>query len=111
MTSSDNQSPRLSIARTLLEDAALVVAGPREREYGDKTTNHDRIAALWSYWFNERGKPVEISAYDVAICMMLLKVARLMHSPGHADSHLDIAGYAACAHEIAASMSEGGDAL
>jgi hypothetical protein len=33
--------------------------------------------------------------------MMLVKVARLMHSPGHQDSHIDIAGYASVLEEIA----------
>jgi hypothetical protein len=32
-----------------------------------------------------------------------LKVARLMHTPGHVDSWVDIAGYAACGADVAAS--------
>ena len=43
----------------------------------------------------------EIHPYDVAMMMMLVKVARLMHSPGHQDSHIDLAGYASILEEIA----------
>jgi hypothetical protein len=32
--------------------------------------------------------------------MLLLKIARLMHSPGHQDSHIDIAGYASILEEV-----------
>ena len=41
----------------------------------------------------------EITAHDVAICMALVKVARLMHQHKK-DSYLDMAAYAAIAGEI-----------
>jgi hypothetical protein len=41
-----------------------------------------------------------ITPYDVATMMLMVKLARLMQSPGHQDSHIDIAGYAACMEEI-----------
>ena len=70
--------------------------------------NHKRIADLWNIWFDETRKGdnflaecQEIAPYDVAMMMLLLKVARLMHSPGHQDSHIDIAGYASILEEIA----------
>jgi hypothetical protein len=40
-----------------------------------------------------------ISAHDVAICMLLVKVARLKHRPTE-DCYIDMAGYAAIAGEI-----------
>jgi hypothetical protein len=63
-------------------------------------------------WLNERTRTwavegddgpaeFEITPYDVAMMMLLVKVARLMHSPGHQDSHIDIAGYASISEEIA----------
>jgi hypothetical protein len=82
----------------MLRHAASLVGGQRAKDYGDKTENHQRIADLWNYWLDSKfGK---ITAYDVAIMMLLLKVARLMHTPGHSDSHVDIAGYASIAEEI-----------
>jgi hypothetical protein len=93
-------------ADELLAKAAEIVGGQRAIDYGDKYVNHSRIAALWNMWLTERESSddddcfAEVSAYDVAVMMMLVKVARLMHSPGHTDSHLDIAGYAAVMEDI-----------
>ena len=81
-------------SREYLEQAIKIVRGPRERDYGDKVTNHENIAKLWSAFLDH-----EISAHNVAICMMLVKVARLKHRPTE-DCYLDMAGYAAIAGEI-----------
>ena len=81
-------------SREYLEKTIKVVRGPRERDYGDKTTNHENIAKLWSAFLD-----YEISAHNVAICMMLVKVARLKHRPTE-DCYIDMAGYAAIAGEI-----------
>lgn len=99
-------------AEEMLHSATKAVVGPRAEDYGDKYTNHTRIAKLWTMWLNERTRTwatedndeptdVEITAYDAAMMMLLVKVARLMHSPGHQDSHIDIAGYASISEEIA----------
>ena len=90
------------ISEDMLRHAASLVGGQRAKDYGDKTENHQRIADLWNYWL----RTVHITAYDVAIMMLLLKVARLMHTPGHSDSHVDIAGYAAIAEEISRTMEK-----
>lgn len=55
----------------------------------------DEIAALWSVYL---GHP--IIGEDVAMMMILLKVARVMKCVSIDDSLVDIAGYAACAAEI-----------
>lgn len=89
------------ISKDMLLKAAGLVGGDRAKDYGDITSLHHRIAGLWNYWLDHQGGMVELRAYDVAIMMLLLKVARLIHSPGHSDSHIDIAGYAAVAEEIA----------
>tara|TARA_R100001377_G_scaffold14396_1_gene7340 strand:+ start:30 stop:317 length:288 start_codon:yes stop_codon:yes gene_type:complete len=81
-------------SRDYLESAVKILMGPRERDYGDKTKNHENIAKLWSAFLDH-----EISAHNVAICMMLVKVARLKHRPTE-DCYLDMAGYAAIAGEI-----------
>lgn len=92
-------------ASEMLEHAAALVGGQRAQDYGDKTINHQRIADLWNAWLHEsrvsNGPSGDITAYDVAMMMLMVKVARLMHSPGHQDSHVDIAGYAAILEEIA----------
>ena len=50
--------------------------------------------SLWSAYLD-----YNISAHDVAICMLLVKVARLKHRPT-TDCYIDMAGYAAIAGEI-----------
>jgi len=81
-------------AAPFLDKVKEIVSGPREKEYGDKTANHNWIATLWNFWLQQRPQQEYLSAYDVAMMMLLVKIARLMQTPGHQDSHIDIAGYA-----------------
>jgi hypothetical protein len=53
------------------------------------------IAQRWSITL---GQPV--TAAQVVLCLIDLKLARLRHDPAHADSILDIAGYAAVLQEV-----------
>ena len=46
----------------------------------------------------------EITPVDVAQMMILLKVARAKGNQKHQDNWIDVAGYAACAGEIAAEI-------
>ena len=80
--------------REYLDTAARIVTGQRQYDYGDKYQNHENIAKLWSAYLD-----FNISAHDVAICMMLVKVARLKHRTTE-DGYIDMAGYAAIAGEI-----------
>jgi hypothetical protein len=82
----------------VLEDALAAVNGERNQSYSEPEDNFGRTAQLWSAYLT-----VDITAVDVAVLMVLLKVARLMHTPGHVDSWVDIAGYAACGADVAAS--------
>jgi len=77
-----------------LDKALKIVQGQRQFEYGDKYQNHDNIAKLWSTFLDYK-----ISPHDVAICMLLVKVARLKHRKTE-DCYVDMAGYAAIAGEI-----------
>ncbi|AXQ65190.1 hypothetical protein SEA_SCHMIDT_71 [Gordonia phage Schmidt] len=82
----------------ILAKAAELVAGDRAKDYGDARTNHQRIADLWSVVLGKRVEP-----HEVAACMVLLKVARLVETPDHLDSWVDMAGYAGIGGEIATS--------
>lgn len=64
--------------------------------YDGKEDSFARIARLWTAHLVNQGKTVAIGPQDVAMMMILLKVARLEQSPDHDDSWVDIAGYAAC---------------
>ena len=78
----------------ILEKANELVNGERQVDYGDPKHNHKRIANLWEAYLTGCGIPCCLQPHDVAIMMMLMKVARLMNTPGHEDTWVDIAGYA-----------------
>ena len=79
----------------ILMEAEKCICGQREQDYGSPEDNFKAIADLWSAYLNR-----DISPQDVAMMMILLKVARIKNGGGSGDSYVDIAGYAACAGEI-----------
>ena len=81
-------------SRELLKETIKVITGPRAKDYGDKYINHVNISELWSSYLGYK-----ISPHDVAICMALVKIARLKHKRTE-DCYIDMAGYAAIAGEI-----------
>ena len=99
-------------AASILTDAAKLVAGDRQKAYGNKQTNHLNIATLWNAYLN--GKPLvktHISPHDVAIMMILLKIARTLTGDALAkrDTYVDIAGYSAIAGVLASIEAESKD--
>ena len=84
------------ISQSLLDEAKKLIGGNRQEDYGDKLKNHQNIANFWSIFLEK-----QITAHDVAICMALVKVARLMNQHKK-DSYIDMAAYAAIAGEIEA---------
>ena len=87
--------------RECLDEAAKCVLQDRACEYGGMEDNFGRIAKLWTHYLG-----VAVDAVDVAMCMALLKVARIRNNKAHADSYVDLAGYAACGAECAHSEEE-----
>lgn len=88
----------MNVRLQLLDEAATAVS---RTEYGGPESSFRRIAELWTVWLANRGYVVgDLQAEDVAVMLMLMKVARLMSSVSHRDSIVDIAGYAACLAEI-----------
>ena len=84
------------ISQDLLKEARELIGGDRQTDYGDKLKNHQNIADFWSIFLKKK-----ITAHDVAICMALVKVARLMNQHKK-DSYIDMAAYACIAGEIEA---------
>lgn len=80
----------------ILGQAHELTHGDRNKNYGTPLTNHERIASLWSTYLETSIRPDQ-----VAICMALVKVARLIESPAHLDSYIDGAAYMAIAGEMA----------
>ena len=77
-----------------LDDAVSVLA-QRNAAYGDPAHSLAVIAARWSLTLGRQITPAQ-----VALCMIDLKLARLGHDPTHADSVIDVIGYAALISEV-----------
>lgn len=90
--------------KSILEAAEKCVC-EGEEQYGPAENNFTLIAALWEIYINakcvSRSARVDISPDDVAMLMALLKIARTVTGTPKADNYVDLAGYAACAGEIA----------
>ena len=81
--------------QVLLEEAIQLTTTDRNKEYGNPEDNFRNIADYWNVYQRQRG--CTSTPQDVAMMLILLKVARLATNPAHFDSLVDIAGYAACA--------------
>lgn len=80
----------------MLVDAARIIAGERDKQYGGPEDNFERIAKVWSVIFG-----IDISKEDVAMAMIGVKLARYVSKSGfQPDTWTDIAGYAACGYEV-----------
>lgn len=90
------ESAKMVSRADILDCARYAVTGEREQQYGKPEDNFAIIAKLWSAYKGDSFTPV-----DVAMMMALLKIARIKTGVGTVDSFVDLAGYAACAGEIA----------
>lgn len=82
--------------KEILEKAMSYVTVDREAQYGSPEDNFKRIADHWSLYLG-----VPVSPEDVAMMMCLLKIARIESGQTKDDNFIDLAGYAACAGEVA----------
>jgi len=79
-----------------LREAARIITGDRDLQYGGPEDNFLRIAKIWSVIFKR-----EFTPEDVAMAMVGVKVARYASDFGfQPDTWIDIAGYAACGYEV-----------
>lgn len=79
-----------------LREAAKIISGDRDLQYGGPEENFTRIAKIWSVIVG-----TEISSEDVAMMMVGLKLARYASKSGfQPDTWVDIAGYAGCGYEV-----------
>lgn len=82
--------------KEILESAIKTVRKDRQDKYGNCEDNFGIIAEFWTGYLN-----TEVTAEDVAVMMILLKIARIQTGVYDPDNYIDIAGYAACGSEIA----------
>jgi len=96
------------MTESILTEALRVTGGDRQENYGHPIANHLRIAILWNAYLEAKGikedgaddpdRPI-LEPADVAMMMVLLKIAREMHAPKR-DNLVDAAGYIRCAARI-----------
>ena len=60
---------------SILTEAEELIHGQRAIDYGDARENHQRIADLWEVYSG-----IKLSPEDVAMMMILVKVARFMEN-------------------------------
>lgn len=92
--------------RECLDAAAACVLTDRNNEYGGPEDSFGAVHTMWQAYdaaASKRGPHI----VDVAMKLVLLKVARIAANPTHADSFVDIAGYAACGAEVSHGEGEG----
>lgn len=82
----------------ILKQAEICVTGERADDYGAPENNFHTIAKLWNAYLGD----VIVDPVDVSMMLALLKIARIRSGQHKSDSYVDLAGYAACAGELAA---------
>jgi hypothetical protein len=85
-----------TIRAAILDEAKDCVCGDRVQTYGNPCDSFETVAVMWSAYFG-----FEVTAAQVAICQVLLKVGRLKTTESHHDSWVDICGYAGIGGECA----------
>lgn len=86
----------MSIRAKILDAAHAAVTVDRAATHGRPEDTFGVLAGLWSAYLG-----VPVTPADTALMLVLLKVARAGGNPAHQDNFVDIAGYAACAGELA----------
>ena len=74
--------------------AARLVSDDRQYEYGHPLDNLDRAARIWGVILG-----TEVTAEQVALCMVGMKIARQVHK-AKPDTVVDIIGYALTLHMV-----------
>jgi hypothetical protein len=86
----------------ILKQAQDLVSGDRNDTHGDAFENHAEIAEFWNIYLDKKLQPMaSITAEDVALMMVLLKISRnTQGNKSNIDNFIDMCGYAAIAGEI-----------
>ena len=98
----------------ILSEVKKIICNDRNEQYGEPEDSFELIADYWSAYINHNCLPPDsvgdmnvIGADDVAIMMVLFKLARIESSFRESrDSYIDAIGYMACAADIAHPASE-----
>jgi len=97
----DRTTKDVSVREKILSKAKDAVCKSRQSTYGDIEDSFDRIAVMWSAYLKGLKESSELDGRNVALMMIMLKIARSEHKTDYDDNYVDIAGYAANAAELA----------
>ena len=86
----------------ILAKANELISKDRNETHGDAFKNHAEIAEFWNIFLDNKLRPMaSITAQDVAVMMILLKISRSTQGEKfNIDNFIDMVGYAAIAGEI-----------
>ena len=93
----------------ILETAAKIVTGGKNKQYGEPEDNFEVIAEYWSTYLSQHngGRAILLTPMDVAVMMALFKIGRITTAGEFkADSYVDCAGYASIAGEMATGVEQ-----
>lgn len=96
----ENYMPEVDVKIAISDEAKNIVSGARRAAYGSPENNFARIAYFWTAYAKAKGWPVEFSAQDISPMMRLMKEARIVETPDHRDSHVDLVGYSLTGAEV-----------
>lgn len=89
-----------------LDAAKGCVLKDRNSVYGGPEENFTKTAEILNAVLESKLKE-KLTPTDVAMIQICLKMARLVKTPSHQDTWVDIAGYAACGSECAEKTANG----
>lgn len=91
---------------SILATATDYVTLDRAADHGSMEDNFSTIAAYWNVHLGG----AYVDAVDVGLMMAMVKLARAKSNKTHLDNFVDLAGYAACAGELAMKGDDDDDA-
>ena len=73
---------------SVLQEADRIINGARQKDYGHPFDDFSKTAKRWETIFG-----VSVTPEQVALAMIDVKMSRLLNTPDHRDSQVDIGGY------------------
>lgn len=90
------------IRAQILNEARDIICSDRNKQYDEPEDNFAVIGELWSQYLRRaKDADIDLDGYDVGMLMALFKIGRLETGTPKRDNFVDLAGYVACAAEIA----------
>lgn len=87
----------------VLDQVKQTICNDRQDVHGNPENTHQLIADFWNTYVRNMGRE-KFTAQDVAVMMVLFKVARHAVNPMHLDNLIDAVGYGAIAAELSNAL-------